>query len=439
MQSLRPKKGTKVISSNMKLIQLKFLSVALVMGILFIASSIILLADNANTLLPPQGPEWVLPKSTADKAEQQRFLTDAYAREQAQQESEIVSRQNEIIKIFSKDPWRKINGSTNYVGDDGWQQFQGKVLSIEPIGILFQGSFGKVLSITTETDKDADLVTTHGEVSNESEMELQKRNTRTTSTQSTHVTKIQHEKLYGDDFFLVVNFPYPIKEGLGYERLMAYDTGYITYTNGDKRALTVRKLDYGLPCIKIWSAEEIAAAYKAAEAKRAAIEAERKAQRDLLEAQAEAERARLEAERAEKLAAIEAEKVKKFEHQKDLADKGDMFALRRIGEFYRDGYGVKKDPAKANEYFAKADEAFEVEAERVAKESALNEQAAQKQKFLINLELADKHDNALSALFVEKCYREGIGVEKDLTKADEYHAKAVSFGLPQRPNTSPQY
>ncbi len=389
-----------------------------------------------NTLLPPQGPEWGLPKSAADKAEQQRFLTDAYAREQAQQESEIVSRQNEIIKIYSKDPWRKIHGSTNYVGNEGWQQFQGKVLSVDPVGILFQGSFGKVLSITTEIDKDADLVTTRGEVSNESEIELQKRNTKKISTQSTHTTRIKHEKIYGDDFFMVVNFPYPVQADSGYERLMAYDTGYITYTNSDKRALTVRKLDYGLPCIKIWSAAEMEAVYKAAEAKRAAIEAERRAQRELIEAQREAERARLEAERIAKLAAIEEEKTKKFEHQKELADKGGMFALRRTAEYYRDGYGVKKDATKAAEYFAKEEAASAAEDQRFAKESAIKEQALQKQKFLKNLELADKHDNGVSALYVEKCYREGIGVEKDLTKADEYHAKAISFGIPGRPNTS---
>ena len=187
----------------MKPIQSTLLPIALIAGALFIINSKALAADNP--VLPPQGPEWGLPKSAADKAEQQRFLADAYAREQAQQESEIVSRQNEIIKIYSKDPWRKINGSTNYIGSEGWQQFQGKVMSVEPAGILFQGSFGRVLSITTEIDKSADLITTHGEVSHESETELQKRNTKRISTQSTQVTRTQHEKIYGDDFFMVVN------------------------------------------------------------------------------------------------------------------------------------------------------------------------------------------------------------------------------------------
>jgi TPR repeat protein len=180
----------------------------------------------------------------------------------------------------------------------------------------------------------------------------------------------------------------------------------------------------------------MAAVYKAAEAKRAAIEAERKAQRELVEAQVEAERASIEAERIAKLAAIEAEKVKKFERQKDLAEQGDALAMQHLGEFYRDGYGVKKDTAKATEYFAKSEETLEAEAQRIAKETALKELALQKQKFLKNLELADKRDNGASALYVEKCYREGIGVEKDLTKAEAYHTKAVSLGVLERPNTS---
>ena len=328
----------------MKLIQLTFSPAAPVLGVLLIVGSVGLAADNA--LLPPQGPEWGLPKSAADKADQQRFISDAYAREQAQQESEVVSRQNEIIKIYSKDPWRKINGSTNYIGNDGWQQFQGKVQSIEPMGILFQGSFGRVLSITAEINQSADVVTTRGEVSNESETELQKRNTRRTSTQATQVTKTQHEKIYGDDFFLVVNFPYPVQEGRGYERLMAYDTGYITYTNSDKRVLTVRKLDYGLPCIKVWSAEEMAAVYKAAEAKRAAIEDERRAQRELVEAQAEAERVRIEAERIAKLVAIEAEKAKKFERKKIWLNRVTRSLCGAWANFIVMGMGLKKTQPK---------------------------------------------------------------------------------------------
>lgn len=403
--------------------------------ILFIAAAISMFcgangsasASEKPLVIQNQGPGWSSPKSAGERAEQQRFLTEAYARQQAQQESTIVSQQAEILKIYSKHPWRNLNGSTNYVGGEGWVQFQGKVQEIEPIGILFQGSLGKVLSISTEINKNPDLVTTHGEVSSESE--TRKQNTRNLTSQRTQVTKTQHEKLYGDDFFLVANFPYPAQEGNGFERMMAYDAGYVSYTNSANLVLTVRKLLYGTPCLKIWSAEEIAAAYKQAEEERAAVEAERNAQRALASAQAEEERAAIRAEKKAKI-----DKIVKFHEQQ--AEKGDSASLRRLGEFYRDGYGVEKDAAKSAAYFQKADEMFQSAASRIAEESRLKEQEGLKQKFLRNLELADKHDNAVSALYVEKCYREGIGIEKNLSKADEYHAKAISFGIPHQGNTS---
>lgn len=37
-----------------------------------------------------------------------------------------------------------------------------------------------------------------------------------------------------------------------------------------------------------------------------------------------------------------------------LAAKGDAYGLFRMGERYRDGDGVNKDPSKAKEYFEKA-------------------------------------------------------------------------------------
>ena len=37
-----------------------------------------------------------------------------------------------------------------------------------------------------------------------------------------------------------------------------------------------------------------------------------------------------------------------------LADKGDADGQFRMGEFYRDGYGVPKDEAKARDYFTKS-------------------------------------------------------------------------------------
>jgi hypothetical protein len=370
----------------------------------------------------------VAPKSAAEQAEQQRFLTEAYARQQAQQESQNISQQDEILKIYSKDPWRNINNSTNYVGNAGWVQFQGKVQAIEPVGILFQGSFGNVLSISTETDKEG-LITTHGEVSNVSE--TNRPNARKTTAQSTQITKTQHEKIFGDVFFLVVNFPYPAQDGNGFERMMAYDCGYITYTNSDNRALTIRKLDYGVPCIKVWSEEEIEAAYAQAEAEREKIEAEKKTQRELADAQAEKERTAIEEQRKAELAAIEAEKKAKIDKivkpYQELAEKGDPFALRRMSEFYRDGYGFEKDTNKAAEYFKKADEATAALAKGANEENKLNALTASLARFNKNVGLADK-GQLESIIIVGKCYRDGDGVQKDLSKAREYFQKASDMG-----------
>jgi hypothetical protein len=378
-------------------------------------------ASDNPLIIQSQGPGWVSPKSAADRAEQQRFLNEAYARQQAQQESQIISEQDEILKIYAKDPWRKINNSTNYVGSEGWLQFQGKIQSIEPVGILFQGGVGRVLSISTETDKNGSVITTQGDVSSETETKIQ--NARKSTTQSTRITKTRSEKIYGEDYFLVVNFPYPAQEGNGYERMMAYDDGYITYTNSTGRGLTVRKLDYGTPCIKKWSQEEIAAAYKQAEAERAEIEAARKLQRDLAYAQAEEERAKIEAEKKAKIDKI-------IEFQKQQAEKGDPAAFRRLGDFYRDGYGVEKDLGKSADYYQKADEAQKVATARLDEENRLNAQAALKQKFLKSVALADTGSTGCM-IYVGKCYRDGIGVEKDLKKAREYFEKADAAGSPE--------
>ncbi len=412
----------------MKQIRTPVLFIASLMCVLCGANKSAIAAGNPLIIQPSQGPGWVAPKSAAEKADQQRFLTEAYARQQAQQESQNISQQQAILKIYSKDPWRIINNATNYVGNDGWQQFQGKVQAIEPFGILFQGNYGKVLSINTETDKEGST-TTQGDVSSVSV--TNKQSGMRSTAQTTHITKIQHEKLYGDNFFMVVNFPYPAQEGNGFEQMMAYDCGYISYTNSNNRVLTVRKLDYGVPCIKIWSEQEIADAYAQAEAEQQRIEAEQKAQRDLVAARAVAERERLLAEQKEKLAAIEAEKKAKIDklvkgYQAD-ADKGEPFALKRMGEFYRDGYGVEKDLDKANEYFKKADDANAALEKKRSEEEALKEKAAKQQKFNFNMGLAEQ-GQINSIIFVGKCYRDGEGVEKDLNKAREYFRKATDMG-----------
>jgi len=130
-----------------------------------------------------------------------------------------------------------------------------------------------------------------------------------------------------------------------------------------------------------------------------------------------------------------AEKLKVVQHYKELADKGDELAMLRLSDFYREGYGVKADSKIAYEYEKKWNLANEAKARTQTEDQKMKEQTALRQKFLRNVDLADNNNNVLSALYVEKCYRYGIGVKKDQDLADKYHKKAISLGIPQKLNT----
>jgi TPR repeat protein len=132
------------------------------------------------------------------------------------------------------------------------------------------------------------------------------------------------ENEWGVDFF-VANFPYQFAEG---ETIMppnfyvAKPAGMYSYATVLVASRTIHKLDHGI----IWTPpppipltpEQIAAAKAIAEQKKKAGEA----------------------------AALK--------YNQDPAAKGDAYGLFRMGERYRDGDGVNKDPSKAKEYFEKA-------------------------------------------------------------------------------------
>ena len=72
--------------------------------------------------------------------------------------------------------------------------------------------------------------------------------------------------------------------------------------------------------------------------------------------------ARISAEQAEQKKAADERlaqrkkeaQAKVLKYNEEKAASGDPFALKRLGEVYRDGDGVEKDLAKAKDYFAKA-------------------------------------------------------------------------------------
>jgi hypothetical protein len=116
-----------------------------------------------------------------------------------------------------------------------------------------------------------------------------------------------------------------------------------------------------------------------------------------------------------------------IENNQEEADAGDPAAASRMGELYRDGEGVEKNLAKADEYFKKADEANAAIIKQKNEESKLKEQADKQQKFIRILALADK-GQVESMINAGKCYRDGDGVGKDLSRAREWFQKASSLG-----------
>lgn len=129
--------------------------------------------------------------------------------------------------------------------------------------------------------------------------------------------------------FLVANYPDQAAVG---DRInmtsfyLALLAGTYTYTTAAGGSRTIHKLDYG----KLYIPPPLTPEQ---------IEAQKKAVAD---AKVKANAAKLAGEE-KALAANQA-----------AADKGDAYGLLRMGERYRDGEGVEKDPAKAKDYLTKA-------------------------------------------------------------------------------------
>jgi hypothetical protein len=126
--------------------------------------------------------------------------------------------------------------------------------------------------------------------------------------------------------FFIRNIPttriIPDFEGIAaIQEKMALYVGNYTITNTDSQDEQIPMFEYGTPCKKIWSPEELAAIKAKAEAPK--IEASAKA----------------------------------LKYNQDLADKGDPTGLLRMGERYRDGDGVEKDLVKAKSFLQRAADA----------------------------------------------------------------------------------
>jgi len=243
------------------------------------------------------------------------------------------------------DPWRMLKGKFCSAKDKYWYLFQGKILSVQPNGILMHGDFG-----------------------------------------------LPQEPGFGERDFFVEHFPvqtYPLADGEAITpalRFVAYldpqkNTCQVTNPSVRSPLRTVRRLDYGEivvtpppDLLHQWQTPaavpeidpELFKQLNAAQTEQADLEtrlAKINSQFDqdkapiVAQYQAKIDEvpivlARQAREKAEtqKQAALDGI----VKHQQELADHGDEFGLLRMGERYRDGDGVPKDLAKAKDYLQKA-------------------------------------------------------------------------------------
>jgi hypothetical protein len=123
-------------------------------------------------------------------------------------------QQQFLYDFIPRDPWRVLNGTTNYVKLQG-VEFCGKVVDITPNGVRIEGEFGDLCKTYYPAEGFSDV--------------------------------------YNHDFqdFFVARFPFEVVNGQiisSDEHLMAWYVGAYTYTTVSGGSRTIRKLDYGIPC-----------------------------------------------------------------------------------------------------------------------------------------------------------------------------------------------
>jgi hypothetical protein len=115
-------------------------------------------------------------------------------------------RANAEYNFIPKDPWREIDGQTNLAKSEGWVNFSGKVLEVQPTGIRVDGDYGIPPNRFPEENR-------------------------------------------GTGIFFVSGFPYQLAENEiidGRDRYTAKENGVYTYPTAIGGTSTIRKLDYGV-------------------------------------------------------------------------------------------------------------------------------------------------------------------------------------------------
>ena len=264
---------------------------------------------SSNTFASPGDGNDIARAANAELLKRERIYERDQA-EKASQQASMAAQKAELNKIYSKDPWRVINGTTNLARGTGWLEFQGVIMESRPDGAVFRGHYGQVLTLPYENTRAAgttSIATMERSINNQG-----------VHTESVAAVNYQVGTDPDADLFIVANFPYSSRLSAAYQEMMAFDDGYFTYTNNLRETVTVHTLNYGTPCVKIWTQEELMAEKKSADAKKQAVQ----------------------------------DKVLKA--NEDAAVRGDAYGLLRMGERCRDGDGVPKDLLKAREYLTKA-------------------------------------------------------------------------------------
>jgi len=243
------------------------------------------------------------------------------------------------------DPWRVLNGRVCYAKGQNWVEFVGEVIEVKNSGIFVHGHFGPPLDANS-----------------------------------------------GERDFFVENFPHTIADGETITSIMRMNASFsgetCVFTNNNTingGVHTVRELDYGKICeapsadiVKKLKSFSIHFSGNHPEIEKKL--SDNKIQQSnigtrisLIQQDFESKRANIMYEGDKKLALVEkeiadkhkaeanekekAKREKIVKYYQDLADKGDAAGMLRMGEIYRDGYGVEKDLAKAKIYLQKAADA----------------------------------------------------------------------------------
>lgn len=98
-----------------------------------------------------------------------------------------------------------------------------------------------------------------------------------------------------------------------------------------------------------------------------------------------------------------------------------------LGECYAKGHGTKEDRSAAIKWYKKAADQGHVVSQKIV-EDEKSQEILRDQSPFATFEKSARAGNAQSMYIVGRYYEDGIGIEKDLSKAKEWYRKAKKRG-----------